>query len=133
MRRLRSALLLPLLGLALAAPGCGSDDTDVEEVPGAPPALAVPHQRGADDLAEETGDATPTPTPDADGDGEATQDPAAAGTGTTGGTDTTEPAPAAEATPAPATEDSPETDQAPPAGSAPEQFEQFCEENPGAC
>jgi hypothetical protein len=131
-RRLRSILLVPALGLALTAAGCGSDDTDVEEVPGPPAALNVPHQRGADDLAQASEDATPTPTPTTD----AEADPAAGtDTGATGATGTTEtaPAPAATATPAPATQDSPTTDQAPAAGSPPEKFEQFCEENAGAC
>ena len=128
MRRLRSVLLLPLLGLALAAPGCGGDDSAVEEVPGAPPALTVPHQKGA---AEDSEDATPTPTPTPTTDAEATATPADTGsTGTTGGTGTNT---GAEATPAPATQDSPAADEAPAAGSPPEKFEQFCQENAGAC
>ena len=135
MRLLRTAFLLTVLVLALAAVGCGSDEAEVEEVPGAPVELTVPHQKGAADLSEDA-DATPTPTPD----GTATPTPAAdsgttgttgstgstGSTGETGGTD-------AAATPAPATEDSPTADTQPPAGSAPEQFEQFCEENAGAC
>jgi hypothetical protein len=39
----------------------------------------------------------------------------------------------ATATPAPAAQDSPATDQQPPSGSPPEKFEQFCQENAGAC
>jgi len=129
-RPLRTALLLPLLALALA--GCGSDAADVPEVPGSPPELTVPHQRGAADLSEEgaEGSATPTPTPTEEG--AATPTPAAEGeTGSTGETGTADTG--AAATPAPAAEDSPATDTAPPAGSAPEQFEQFCQENAGAC
>ena len=130
MRRLRSVLLLPLLGLALVAPGCGGDDSDVEEVPGPPPALSVPHQKGAADVSAS---ATPTPTPS--GDATPTPTPADSGaTGETGGTGTgTNTGAAATPTPAPATEDSPAADQQPAAGSPPEQFEQFCEENAGAC
>jgi hypothetical protein len=130
-RRLRSALLLPLLGLALAAPGCGGDDSAVEEVPGSPPVLSVPHQKGAADVSEDatpSGSATPTPTP--------TEAPADSGdtgtTGATGGTGTNTGA-AATPTPAPATQDSPAADQAPADGTPPEKFEQFCEENAGAC
>ena len=126
MRRLRSILLLPLLGLALAAPGCGGDDSAVEEVPGAPPALTVPHQKGAADVSAS---ATPTPTPS--GDATATPTPADTGsTGETGGTGTNT---GAAATPAPATQDSPAADQDPASGTPPEKFEQFCEENAGAC
>ncbi len=128
MRRLRSALLLPLLGLALTAPGCGSDAAAVEEVPGAPPTLTVPHQKGAADVSAS---ATPTPTPTA------TPTPAADSgtTGSTGGTAATGTNTGAPATPAPApaTQDSPATDQQPTAGTPPEKFEQFCQENAGAC
>jgi len=130
-RRLRSVLLLPLLGLALVASGCGGDDGSVEEVPGAPPALTVPHQKGA---ADASASATPTPTPD----GDATPTPTPAGTGSTGETDDTggtgtNTGAAATPTPAPATEDSPAADQQPATGSPPEKFEQFCQENAGAC
>jgi len=133
-RRLRSALLLSLLGLALIASGCGGDDAAVEEVPGPPPVLSVPHQKGAADVAADE-DATPTPTPTAEAGAEATPTPAGTGsTGETGGTDTeTGTNTGAAATPAPATQDSPAADQAPAAGSPPEKFEQFCQENAGAC
>lgn len=130
MRRLRSVLLLPLLGLALIAPGCGSDASAVEEVPGPPPTLSVPHQKGAADVSAGE-DATPTPTPTPAGGAEETPTPAGTGnSGSTGaaGTDT-----GAAATPAPAAQDSPATDQQPAAGTPPEKFEQFCQENAGAC
>ena len=131
MRPLRTALLLPVLALALA--GCGSDAADVPEVPGAPTELTVPHQRGAADLAEDA-EGTPTPTPTPTAEGEATPAPAAEGeTGSTGETGAAGTNTGAAATPAPAAEDSPTTDTAPPAGSAPEKFEQFCQENTGAC
>src|SRR5215210_4575618 len=129
-RRLRSALLLSLLGLAVAAPGCGSDASAVEEVPGPPPTLSVPHQKGAADVSADE-DATPTATPTAAGGADATPTPAGSGnSGATGaaGTNT-----GAAATPAPAAQDSPASDQQPAAGSPPEKFEQFCQENAGAC
>ena len=133
MRPLRTALTLAIMVFALAGAGCGSDDSEAPEVPGSPVELTVPHQKGATDLSEDaSGTATPTPTPAAEG--EATPTPTAdsgttgTGTGTDTGTNT-----GAAATPAPATEDSPDTDTAPPAGSAPEKFEQFCQENAGAC
>ena len=130
MRRLRSVLLLPLLGLALVAAGCGGDSA-VEEVPGPPATLTVPHQKGAADLSADPEDATPTPTPTPTADAEATPTPADTGsTGATGGAGTNT---GAAATPAPATQDSPAADEAPAAGSPPEKFEQFCQENAGAC
>ena len=127
--------------LALVAAGCGSGEAEVEEVPGAPVNLTVPHQKGAQDLSEdgeasddEDADADATPTPTADAEGDATPAPADDGTtGSTGATGTDTGGTDSSATPAPATEDSPTTDTQPPAGSAPEQFEQFCEENAGAC
>jgi hypothetical protein len=130
-RRIRSTLLLPVLGLALLAPGCGSGDTAVQEVPGPPPALTVPHQKGAGDLSGASGSATPTPTPTPSAAGAATATPA--GTGTTGTTGATGTNTGAAATPVPATQDSPTSDTAPPAGSPPQKFEQFCQENAGAC
>jgi hypothetical protein len=125
-RRLRSVLLLPLLGLALVATGCGGSDSATQEVPGPPPVLTVPHQKGAADVSAS---ATPTPTPSAG----ATATPTPAGTGTTGSTGSTGTNTGASATPAPATQGSPAATQAPAAGSPPQQFEQFCQENAGAC
>jgi hypothetical protein len=124
-RRLRSVLLLPLLGLALLGAGCGGDGATVEEVPGPPATLTVPHQKGAADVSAS---ATPTPTPGATG--TATPTPAAGTTGSTGSTGTNT---AATATPAPATQNSPAANATPAAGSPPQQFEQFCQENAGAC
>jgi hypothetical protein len=123
-RRLRSVLLLPLLGLSLVAAGCGSDEADVQEVPGPPTTLSVPHQKGAADVSAS---ATPTPT------ATATTTPTPAGTGTTGSTGGTGTNTGAAATPVPAKQDSPASNQAPAPGSPPQQFEQFCQENAGAC
>ena len=126
-RRLRSALLLPLLGVALVAAGCGGTDSAVEEVPGPPVTLTVPHQKGA---AEVSASATPTPTATPT----ATATPAAGSTGSTDTTGATGTNTGAAATPAPAAQDTPATNQAPADdGSPPQQFEQFCEENAGAC
>ncbi len=133
MRLLRSAFLLTVLVLALAAAGCGSDEAEVEEVPGAPVELTVPHQKGAADLSEDA-NATPTPTPSE------TPTPTAdrrgrrhGAAGRDGGTDAaatggTRRTPARGGTRGLADHRHPA-----PAGSAPEQFEQFCEENAGAC
>jgi hypothetical protein len=131
-RTLRSVLLFTVLVLALSAAGCGGSDSDVPEVPGAPAELSVPHQKGAADLgssatptpsASATGTATPSATPDSGTTG------STGSTGTTGGTGTN-----TAATPAPATQqDSATNDTKPADGSAPQQFEQFCQENAGAC
>jgi hypothetical protein len=131
-RLLRFTLLVTVLALA----GCGGGSSDVPEVPGPPAELSVPHAKGAADLSQ---DASPTPsaTPTAG----ATETPSPAGgttgstgttgtTGTTGGTGTNT---AATATPAPQQQDSASNDTAPAAGSPPQQFEQFCQENAGAC
>jgi hypothetical protein len=125
-RRLRSVFLAPLLGLALIAAGCGGDGAAVQEVPGPPVTLTVPHQKGAADVS-----ASATPTPSATP--TATATPAAGSTGSTGTTGATGTNTGAAATPTPAA-NSPAAKQAPAAdGSPPEQFEQFCEENAGAC
>jgi hypothetical protein len=109
MRR-RIAALLALF--ALAAAGCGGDEDaakDSAEELDTPP-LTVPGG-DASELQETTpSSTTPSTTPAEPG---------------TGGT----PAPAPE-TPAP---DSPENDTPPAPGTPPAQFEEFCDENPGAC
>jgi hypothetical protein len=128
-RLLRSTLLVTVLALALAAAGCGSGGSDVPEVPGPPAELTVPHVKGAADLSEDAS-ATPTPTPSAD----ATETPTPA-TGTTGSTGTTGTGGTTAATPTPAAQqqDSASNDTKPADGSPPQQFEQFCQENAGAC
>jgi hypothetical protein len=130
-RRLRSALLLFVLGLAPMAAGCGSDPAAVQEVPGPPATLTVPHQKGAADVSAS---ATPTPTTTPAAGATATPTPAGTGsTGSTGGTGATGTNTGAAATPAPATQQSPTSGQAPANGSPPQKFEQFCQENAGAC
>ena len=128
-RLLRSTLLVTVLALALAAAGCGSSGGDVPEVPGPPAELTVPHVKGAADLSEDAS-ATPTPTPSAD----ATETPTPA-TGTTGSTGTTGTGGTTAATPTPAAQqpDSASNDTSTSGGTPPQQFEQFCQENAGAC
>jgi hypothetical protein len=109
MRR-RIAALLALL--ALVAAGCGGDEEaakDSAEELDAPP-LTVP---GGD--ASELQDTAPTGTTPS-------TTPAEPGTGGTT-------PPSAEAVPP----DSPEADTPPEPGTPPAQFEDFCDENPGAC
>jgi hypothetical protein len=122
MRRRLHPFLISLVLVGAFAAGCGSGDLASEEVPGDPPVLNIPRERGSEDALADTGnasdgnakgDATPTPTPTPD-----------AETGAA--------APAATATPAPAA-DGPGNDQAPAAGTAPDKFEEFCQQNEGAC
>jgi hypothetical protein len=114
-------LAVPIIALALVA-GCGGgSQVTVQEAPGEPVELTVPG--GGEALAPT---ATPTPTPT-----EAPADTAAA---------TATPAAPAEdpSTQAPeGTEGggaaAPDTGEPPPPGSDPEQYEEFCAQNPGAC
>ena len=114
------------LGVLSQPPG---DNSDVPEVPGPPAELSVPHVKGAADLSEDAS-ATPTATPSAD----ATETPTPA-TGTTGSTGTTGTGGTTAATPTPAAQqpDSASNDTSTSGGTPPQQFEQFCQENAGAC
>jgi hypothetical protein len=128
-RLVRLATPIALLCLTLAACG-GASDATVQEVPGPPAKLTV---QGGDALAPK---ATATATPDAS----ATETPVATSTpaantapqGTTQNDTTAQTAPqgtqgggaaapdgSAQATPAP--------------GSDAQKFEEFCQQNPGAC
>jgi hypothetical protein len=133
MRRLpRTSLMALVAVLIFAAAGCGGSEVASDEVPGAPAAITVPSDNdlggsgskaadnsasadednsSADNSADSADSATPTPT--------ATPAP-----------DTSGGAAAPEATAAP---DTASSDQPPDAGSPPEQFENFCEQNAGAC
>ena len=124
--KVRGWLLLPALTLALGAAGCGGSEVEYQEVPGEPAEITLPDrtpESTATDADEEaaTGDATPTPT--------ATPD---AATGATTDGATTDESATAETTPAPA-EDGATNDEPPVPGSDAERFEDFCEQNAGAC
>jgi hypothetical protein len=138
-RRITAILATGLL--AVAAAGCGGDDSLAPQVPGAPADVTVPdsgqspaeaaasaQDRASGDSTTGTGD-TSTPNDSSTGDTGTT------GTGTTG-TDTggTSTGDTGGGTAAPDTgTDSPQNDTAPPAGSDAQQFEDFCAQNPGAC
>jgi hypothetical protein len=126
-RLLRFSLLLTVLVLA----GCGGSGSDVPEVPGPPAELSVPHAKGAADLSQ---DASATPTPSSTADATETPTPASGTTGSTGTTGGTGTSTAATPTPAAQQQESASNDTSNSGGSSPpQQFEQFCQENAGAC
>jgi type IV secretory pathway VirB10-like protein len=116
-RRILKVLLAALLALALAASGCGGDDEPSAETEPALPNLTVP-QGDTTEAAPET-----VPEPPFDPSTE-TLPPETVPPSTGGGTPAPEPEPPA---------DTPENDAAPPADSPAERFEEFCDDNPGAC
>jgi hypothetical protein len=125
---LRLAFVALTAALALAATGCGGSDVGYEEVPGPPAVVTVPE--GADALSTDAAastddtaaDATPTPTADA-----------GASTDSASGTTPTPAAPAA--TPTPAATATPDSGGAgaPTENPTNNEFDAFCNENPGAC
>jgi hypothetical protein len=94
--------------------GCGGDDEPAARAPSTVPDLTVPQTDEALPPAPETETAAPPPAPAPE---PTTPDP-------DGGTPAPVPEPPA---------DSPESDTPPPADSPAERFEDFCDENPGAC
>jgi hypothetical protein len=121
-RALPAAAAFLALAFALAGTGCGGDDESAETTPELPNLTSPRTETETEAPAQtETEPAAPvdpgTETLPPDGDGDSSDD---------GGV----PAPAPEAEP-PA--DTPENDTRPPPGSPAERFEEFCEENPGAC
>ncbi len=127
-RRLPVALLIAL-GLGIS--GCGGSQVEYQEVPGDPAEITLPDRtpapsdQSADEKAAAEETPTPTPTP--------TETPAAEGaTGATTAEGAADQTAAPEETPA-ATEDSAATDEPPAPGSDAQRFEDFCEQNAGAC
>jgi hypothetical protein len=104
-------VLLAALWPALAIAGCGGDEEPAQTTPTLPE-LTIPRTETVAPTLPETQTA-PVPPP-----------AQTAPPGDDGGT----PAPAPEPPP-----DSPENDVAPPPDSPAERFEEFCDENPGAC
>jgi hypothetical protein len=127
----RTSLLAVLLAAPALAAGCGGSQIAADEVPGSPPALTVPSDT---ELGAAGSNADATSGSNAD----ESADSADGGASADGGTaDSGTAAPEATATPAPAATRAPEDStggaEPPPAGSTPEQFENFCEQNAGAC
>jgi hypothetical protein len=116
--------------LALAAAGCGSDDSLAPEVPGPPADVVLPEATVAP-AADEDADSADQ---DASTDENSTDDTTAPeDTGATGDTGATTPDTSGGTTAPEAEADSPTNDTPPPADSEAEQFEDFCAQNPGAC
>ena len=128
-RRLTAIIAAGLL--ALAAAGCGSDDTLAPEVPGPPADVVLPESTVAPAADEDADSADPDSTTD-EGATDDTTTPD--DTGATGDTGAATPDTSGGGTAAPDAEaDSPTNDTPPPADSEAEQFEDFCAQNPGAC
>ena len=104
---MRIATITLACGLLALAPGCGGGDD--EDPPPSAPALTVPRET--------------TPHTTEGQDTATTQTETAPAQPESGGQPAPEPQP----------EDSPQNDTPPPAGSPAERFEEFCEQNPGAC
>ena len=120
MRRGRPALLLLLVAL-LGVGGCGGNEIAADEVPGSPPTLSLPPDEEPA-AAADSGDPQDADEQDADEDADAAT---GAATDTGAGTDT-----GAATAPAAAPTAAPETGGA---GGDEQQFEDFCNQNPGAC
>ncbi len=129
-------LVIPIAVLALTVAGCGGGSkVVVKEVPGGSVELTV---TGGDALAPKatatpTASASETPTPDASG----TTSGGAATTPTQPQQSTTQ-QPQPTATQAPQTSQgggatAPDPNATPPPGASKQQFETFCQQNPGAC
>jgi hypothetical protein len=135
-RSTRTSLMALLVAVvAFAAAGCGGSEVASDEVPGPPPALTVPSDNDIGSGGSNASDSTSSQ----DGTDSSTDSSADSGAADSGATDspTATPAPdtsggtaAPEPTAAP---DTATSDQPPAAGSPPEQFENFCEQNAGAC
>ncbi len=134
MRVTRLAIPIALLCFVLAGCGGGSKVV-VKEVPGGSVELTV---RGGDALAPK---ATATPTVDASA--TATPDAGTAGAGTAQTQTQTQPQPSTTQQPAPTQSapqpsagggaTAPDPNATPPPGASKQQFETFCQQNPGAC
>jgi hypothetical protein len=131
MHRSPHTTLLTLAALALAAAGCGTSEIHADEVPGSPPALVVPSDSELGASGSNANGGADTSTDESTG-----ADSGTADSGTAESTTPAEPAPPSGGTAAPETaapEDTTTDPTQPAAGSPPEQFENFCEQNAGAC
>ena len=128
-RRLTAIIAAGLL--ALAAAGCGSDDSLAPEVPGPPADVVLPESTVAPASDDENADSADQDSSTDEGTTDDTTTPD--DTGATGDTGTTTPDTSGGTTAPEAEADSPTNDTPPPADSEAQQFEDFCDQNPGAC
>jgi hypothetical protein len=129
-RRLTAIIAAGLL--ALAAAGCGTDETLAPEVPGPPADVVLPESTVAPAADEDADSADQGSSTDEDSSTDDTTTPD--DSGATGDTGATTPDTSGGGTAAPDAEaDSPTNDTPPPEDSEAEQFEDFCTQNPGAC
>lgn len=149
-------ILLVLIGLVLGVAACGSDQTASDEVPGSPPTLPIP--TSSEDDRDPLADASPRdeekPSDDKTSGDEDDETSSTTDTGTSTDGTTAEPAPAPETqgttggtgtqtdtqtggetggTPTQGGQDTAENDQPPGNGTGAQKFEEFCEQNDGAC
>jgi type IV secretory pathway VirB10-like protein len=117
-RRALKVLLAALLAVALVASSCGGDNEPAAEKEAPLPNLTVPEGEPTETETEAAPEAPVDPSTEILPPVETV--PPSTGGGT----------PAPEAEPAP---DTPENDTPPPADSPAERFEEFCDDNPGAC
>ena len=128
-RRLTAIIAAGLL--ALAAAGCGSDESLAPEVPGPPADVVLPESTVAPAADEDADSADQDSSTDEDSTDDTTTPDDSGATGDTGATT---PDTSGGGTAAPDAEaDSPTNDTPPPEDSEAEQFEDFCAQNPGAC
>ncbi len=137
----RGRLVALIAASVLGAAGCGGDD---EVATPAPPELTVPEDKNGPELGDTTTEESTTgetttdgstddptdalPAPATQDDPTSSGDPAASpSSGASGGSD------GSGRTADPARPDTPENDTPPPPNSPEADFEQFCDENPGAC
>lgn len=146
---MRGTLLLALLAtglVALGVSGCGGDDPLAPQAPGPPADVQIPRSSEAPGSGSGSGSDNSQDGGSSSDSGTSSSDSSGSDSGTTGDSGAATPsadATAPEATAAPdqgggaaapdATPDGPTNDTQPPAGSEPQQFEDFCAQNPGAC
>ena len=133
MRGRRITAIIAAGVLALAAAGCGNDDSLAPEVPGPPADVVLPQATVAPTADENADSADRDSTTDENSTDDTTTPEDSGATGDTGDTGATTPDTSGGTTAPEAEADSPTNDTPPPADSEAEQFEDFCAQNPGAC
>jgi hypothetical protein len=153
--RKQAIFLLAMLSavgvFVLGAAGCGSDQTASDEVPGEPPSLSIPKSGSDDPLADEGSNNPSSRDRNQDEDTKSTDEStdSSADTGTTAeppaqqdsggntgadtGDTTGQTGGATGGTPTQGGQEPQNNEQQAPEGSGAQKFEEFCDQNPGAC